>query len=63
MKFSIDKKKVTYNYNFVYFNLSVYKCTVLQNEHKTLLCDDNYEPVNGGNVYFSGKLPAFMSLH
>jgi len=51
MKFSIHKKKVTYNYNFVYFNLSVYKCTNLQNEHKTLLCDDNFEPVNGGNVW------------
>jgi len=47
---------------FVYFNLLVYKCTNLQNEHKTLLCDDNFEPVKGGNIWGYTCLTNFLLL-
>ena len=52
------------SYYFVYFNPLIYKSTKLQTLHKTLFCDDNFEPVNGGNVWglhLSDKLPAIMS--
>ena len=51
-----------YNYYFVYFNLPVYKSTKLQILHKTLLCDNNFEPVNGGNVWGYTCLTNFLLL-
>jgi hypothetical protein len=34
----------------------------LQNEYKTLLCNDNFEPVNGGNVWGYTCLANFLLL-